>query len=67
MFKYKMDFNFYKNNKRNSNDKKTDYKKIGFVNSQQKKFYLIGRIFKIVNVVGTIVALFFIAKYFWGF
>ncbi len=67
MLNNKMDFNFYKRNNRNSTFKIPDYKKIGFVNEQQKNFYTIGRIFKLINIGGSIIAMLFIAKYFWGF
>lgn len=67
MLNYKMDFNLYKKNNKGANSRLPDYKKIGFVNVQQKNFYTIGRIFKMINIGGTIVALLFIAKYFWGF
>lgn len=67
MLNNKMDFNFYKRNNRNSTTKIPDYKKIGFVNEQQKNFYTIGRIFKLINIGGTIITMLFIAKHFWGF
>jgi len=38
----------------------------GFVNIQQKKFYLIARAFKIGNIVGTVILISFIGKYFLG-
>jgi len=38
--------------------------KRGFVNVQQKKFYLIARAFKIGNIVGTVILISFIGKYF---
>jgi hypothetical protein len=37
-----------------------------FANSQQKKFYMIGRAFKIGNIIGTTVLLFFVGKHFLG-
>lgn len=37
-----------------------------FANEQQKKFYLIGRAFKIGNIVGTTVLLLFVGKHFLG-
>jgi hypothetical protein len=37
-----------------------------FVNSQQKKFYLISRAFKIGNILATIILISFIGKYFLG-
>ena len=40
--------------------------KRGFVNVQQKKFYLIIRAFKIGNIVGTVILISFIGKYFLG-
>jgi hypothetical protein len=40
--------------------------KRGFVNVQQKKFYLIARAFKIGNIVGTVILISFIGKYFLG-
>ncbi len=33
-----------------------------FVNGQQRKFYLIGRSFKIGNIIGTLVLVLFIGK-----
>jgi hypothetical protein len=33
-----------------------------FVNDRQRKFYLIGRAFKIGNVIGTLVLVLFIGK-----
>ncbi|MFB5600157.1 MAG: hypothetical protein ACE5SW_08035 [Nitrososphaeraceae archaeon] len=41
-------------------------KKGNFANDQQKKFYLIGRAFKIGNIIGTTVLLFFVGKHFLG-
>jgi hypothetical protein len=40
--------------------------KRGFVNVQQKKFYLIARAFKIGNIVATVILISFIGKYFLG-
>jgi hypothetical protein len=33
-----------------------------FVNGQQRRFYLIGRSFKIVNIIGTLILVLFIGK-----
>jgi hypothetical protein len=33
-----------------------------FVNGQQRKFYMIGRAFKIGNVIGTLILLLFVGK-----
>jgi len=40
--------------------------KRGFVNVQQKKFYLIARAFKIGNIVATVILISFIGKNFLG-
>jgi hypothetical protein len=44
----------------------TNNNKRGFVNGQQKKFYLIARAFKVGNIVATIILFSFIGKYFLG-
>ncbi|MCJ7637661.1 MAG: hypothetical protein MUO21_09255 [Nitrososphaeraceae archaeon] len=44
----------------------TNNNKRGFVNAQQKKFYLIARAFKVGNIVATIILISFIGKYFLG-
>jgi hypothetical protein len=49
---------------KNGNKKYTRY--TGFVNDEQRKFHLIGKAFKIGNIIATIVAIFFIGKYFLG-
>ena len=49
------------NNNNNNNNNKRD-----FVNAQQKKFYLIARAFKFGNILGTIILISFIGKYFLG-
>ena len=54
----------------NSYNNKDNYKnnntKGNFANDKQKKFYFIGRAFKIGNIIGTTVLLFFIGKQFLG-
>jgi len=37
-----------------------------FVNGQQRKFYLIGRSFKIGNIIGTLVLVLLIGKFLLG-
>jgi hypothetical protein len=44
----------------NNNDKGSN--KGIFVNGSQRKFYLIARAFKIVNIIGTIILVLFIGK-----
>jgi hypothetical protein len=44
----------------NNNDKWNN--KGIFVNGSQRKFYLIARSFKIVNIIGTIILVLFIGK-----
>jgi flagellar basal body L-ring protein FlgH len=51
-------------NKNNNND--NNHNKRDFVNSQQKKFYLISRAFKFGNILATIILISFIGKYFLG-
>ena len=48
------------NNKDNNNSKGN------FANDKQKKFYIIGRVFKIGNIIGATVLLFFIGRQFLG-
>ena len=50
------------NNKDNQNSNNNGV----FVNGQQRKFYLIGRSFKIGNIVGTLVLVLLIGKYLLG-
>jgi hypothetical protein len=46
-----------------NNDDNNNYREKGvFANSYQKKFYMIRRAFKIGNIAGTIVLVFFIGK-----
>jgi hypothetical protein len=37
-----------------------------FANPQQRKFYLLMRAFKIGNIVGAVVVVLYIGKYFFG-
>ena len=54
--------NSYDNKDNNKNNKI----KGNFANDKQKKFYMIGRAFKIGNIIGTTVLLFFVGKHFLG-
>jgi flagellar basal body L-ring protein FlgH len=54
----------YKN--KNNNNDNNNHNKRDFVNSQQKKFYLISRAFKFGNILATIILISFIGKYFLG-
>lgn len=56
-------YNNYNNNKNNNSNNNT---KGNFANDKQKKFYIIGRAFKIGNIIGATVLLFFIGRQFLG-
>ena len=50
----------------NKNRSKKYYNNGNFVNDKQKKFYMIGRAFKVGNIIGTTILLFFVGKHFLG-
>lgn len=54
------------NNYNNKNNKRDNNTKGNFANDKQKKFYIIGRAFKIGNIIGATVLLFFIGRQFLG-
>jgi len=54
------------NSYNNKDNNKNNNSKGNFANDKQKKFYIIGRAFKIGNIIGTTVLLFFIGKQFLG-
>jgi hypothetical protein len=54
------------NSYNNKDNNKNNNSKGNFANDKQKKFYIIGRAFKIGNIIGATVLLFFIGKQFLG-
>lgn len=54
------------NSYNNKDNNKNNNSKGNFANDKQKKFYIIGRAFKIGNIIGATVLLFFIGRQFLG-
>jgi hypothetical protein len=60
------DQNKNKNNNIDGHDNNHNNRHRGFANDAQRRFYLVGKAFKIGNIAATVMAIFFIGKYFLG-